>query len=211
MSAKRCTPHLLIPSLMEKPAKHFSSPGHRGVLKLGVAMIGHATKMFVRTLSGTTTEGMKPAMQFTTKKGGKAATSLTAKEYTAFISSGLGHVRRRSGPYVLVHDREPAHRSMDVKRLVEGAGHMIMLLPPRSPDLDPLDYGVFGGAKAWLERERPAGPTYSWRDRCTAFMDHIQRLQPRNVIGDYQARLRQILTRNGGPIERDLAKSRKRA
>lgn len=194
---KRCAPHLYIPSLMEEPERlHASEP--RGGLKVGVALISSTGIVYVQALTGTTAKRLKPGARYATQAGHRAK-GLTSTEYEAFMQRVLGCVRRR-GKHYIVHDRDPSHRGAGGRKLVEGAGHHLILLPPRSPDLDPLDYAVFDNAKKWLAREKPAGMV-RWERRCDAFVHHLQRLDPMKVVGNYVQRLQKVIAAQGGHFE----------
>lgn len=48
---------------------------------------------------------------------------------------------------IFIHDRSPAHRTKHVEQQFLGPDIQVQLLPPRSADLDPLDYAVFAHTK----------------------------------------------------------------
>lgn len=171
------------------------------MLKLAVALMPAAKKMVVRPLSGTTWSKFKPAKQYVTKQR-KAAASLTSAEYVDFLISVVGQISRSTKKaMIIVHDRDPTHLSSDVVQLVVGKGLKLMVLPPRSPDLNPLDYAVFSNSKAWLERNRP-GERWDWDSRCTAFVQHIQKINPAAQVAGYVKRLEAVVAASGGHIER---------
>jgi DDE superfamily endonuclease len=58
------------------------------------------------------------------------------------------HQGQQSGcPKILVLDREPTHRTQALTDLCHRHNVKVMLLPPRSPDLSPLDSSFFGVVK----------------------------------------------------------------
>ena len=195
----RCPPHLLIPRLMEKPQRLYTAAAaNRGTLKLAVALIPSKGLIYMQGLTSTTCSQFMPSKKFTTKTG-QTASSFTSMEYMDFLKHVLSRAGRRQR-VVLVHDREPCHLSAEVGELMREHGHTIMTLPPRSPDLDPLDYAVFGTAKRWLARNWPAGQ-HDFSARCDAFHSHIASMDPGVLIRGYQLRLRKVLQQKGGHIE----------
>ena len=182
---------------MDEPARlHTSEP--RDALKLGVALIPSTGTVHVQPLAGTTGHRLRPSQKFTTQKGTRAS-SLSSGEYESFIRNVLGRLKR-GVQHFIIHDREPAHRGIRVRQLIERAVHTAILLPPRSPDMDPLDYAVFDQAKNWLAKERPSHAT-SWEKRVRGLLAYVNRLDPVRLVAGYGARLAKVLTRKGGRIE----------
>jgi hypothetical protein len=96
---------------------------------------------------------------------------MAGEEYSPFLKAAWEHFMKQPGfrahhrSALLVHDRSKAHGSTNVKHSLEEMNLACKVLPPRSPDLMPLDYGVFGSVKQQLGRELPHGltePTGSW-------------------------------------------------
>lgn len=79
-----------------------------------------------------------------------------------------------------------------------------MLLPPRSPDLDPLDYGVFGAAKRRLREERVRGKV-GFDEACKHFMEDLQALDATRIIEQLPLRLQACIESRGAHIEQKLA------
>lgn len=182
---------------MDEPARlHTSEP--RDALKLGVALIPSTGTVHVQPLTGTTGHKLRPSRKFTTQRG-RRASSLSGGEYVSFIRNVLGRLKRGVQHYI-IHDREPAHRGTAVRQIIERAGHVPVLLPPRSPDLDPLDYAVFDQAKNWLARERPPCAT-SWEKRVRGLLAYVNNLDPARLVAGYGARLAKVLSKKGGRIE----------
>ena len=170
------------------------------MLKLGVALMVEDEKVVVRTLSGTTWSGHMPTRQYLTRKG-KAATALSAEEYMDLLGSIFKQVTRtatrKAGHLIFVHDRDPAHRTPEAERLIEDRGMLLKMLPPRSPDLMPLDYAVFPNSKRWLEKNKPA----DWDERCEKMVQHLKQLKPRVLVRGYTNRLKKVVEAKGGHIE----------
>jgi hypothetical protein len=68
----------------------------------------------------------------------------------------------------LVHDRSGAHPSQQIP----GLTWKVVMHPPHSPDMMPLDYGIFGAAKGDLDRK--VQPTWKWVDRVNEFKRILQ-------------------------------------
>lgn len=157
--------------------------------------------MVVQAISGTTWSGYTPTKQYVTRQG-KLATGLTGAEYADFIKRVLSRfsrgARSKQHKLIFVWDRDPSHVSREVKELLSGTGVQVELLPPRSPDLDPLDYAVFAHSKNWLERTGLA----DWDQRCSAFVKRLEGLDVSKQIAGFKERLLNVVAAGGGHIER---------
>ena len=183
----------------------FESEQHTGTLKLAVALLPAAGTTVVKGLTGTTCADYKPQQQYHTKAG-KPAHGITQDEYMDFIRGVLAAHTRRRASVIWVHDRDPSHRTPQVQRLLESEGQQVMLLPPRSPDLDPLDYAVFAHSKGWLERNMPPSRC-SWEQRCKAFVQHLEQLDPQRQVEGYIKRLEMVVAEEGGHIEHKIKRA----
>lgn len=65
-----------------------------------------------------------------------------------------------------VHDRDSAHKSKDFSKFADSCNINAVLLPARCPDLNPLDYGVFGPAQKKLDKEMELRKM-SWDEQCS--------------------------------------------
>jgi hypothetical protein len=97
------------------------------------------------------------APQVYKKANGEVHKGLCGEEYLhavqKAVENSVQHVTRGElRNMVLLHDRDPALKDSIVKSWCEAKGITIELLPERSTDLDPLDYGLFGAAKPKLDR-----------------------------------------------------------
>ncbi len=86
---------------------------------------------------------------------------------------GPGRLRSDRHPVRLVHDKDSVHTSD--KTAAFASKHKIELteLPPRSPDLDPLDFGVFGAVKKKWVKEVSKG-NLDWEAQCSLFIEMLQ-------------------------------------
>lgn len=100
----------------------------------------------------------------------------------------------------LVVDKGGAHTSKVFRGFAEHNGIEVTLIPTRSPDLDPLDYGVFGGVKqAWAQRV--TGVRLDWEGQKKALLDILQGWNADAAIKDLPRRIGQCIKRNGGHFE----------
>jgi hypothetical protein len=72
--------------------------------------------------------------------------------------------------------------------------------PPRSPDLTPCDYILWGYVKQKLYLTRPLTAD-DLRDRIREAFASINPNMMRNVINDFQVRLEMCIEANGGTFE----------
>jgi hypothetical protein len=111
---------------------------------------------------------------------------------------------------VLLHDRDPAHKDSIVSSWCQAKGITIELLPERSPDLDPLDYGFFGVAKRKLDQAIQRHQL-GWGDRCTELLK-ILRTQPADkIIAELPLRWQACIQAKGRHFDQQLRKLKKKA
>jgi hypothetical protein len=113
-------------------------------------------------------EWQRPLKQYETAQG-MPASRMVAAEYLDFIKDALvcfkrnTTFRRRSGEALLIHDRSPAHTAACVREGLQQMELRCVVSPTRSPDLDPLDYSVFGLAKTNVKAK--LGSKAKWEER----------------------------------------------
>lgn len=221
MSHKHVTPlvtgqkhipgHLHIPGVMETPARLYVDAPRRRSLKLAVACC-KTGGVFIKELSGTTYDGRQPTKEYLNAKG-KGYSSMGAAEYMDFLKDAWAHFMRnpkfRASRHLamLMHDRFKVHQA---KLVQEGLLKMRVkaeLQPPRSPDLQPLDYGIFGAAKTKLGRA--ARCCRKWEERVAMFTQILLAIKPGPIIDQFPLRLEACIQANGGHIEKHLSKLKK--
>ena len=79
-------------------------------------------------------------------------------------------------------------------------------MPPRSPDLNPLDYGTFGPCK--VELDRGVSRICAWETRVVKFKDLISKAPVKAIVGAFEARLRAVIRAGGGHINAALKEER---
>jgi len=80
--------------------------------------------------------------------------SCTAKLVTTWVETML--VKALSKPSIIVMDNAPVHNKKQLRSILKRYGHVLLPLPPYSPDFNPIE-GSFGGMK----KRREGMPTYT--------------------------------------------------
>lgn len=169
---------------------------------------------FVRLLTGSRVlnapaelKAKLPKCSYFTKTQ-KLAQRMTAQEYVDCVKEAALHfaggsakqppLKRYIERMALVHDRSACHPHGDINIERPEAKLTTILAPPRSPDLMPLDYAVFGTVKAELGRlERR---DWTWADRATTFVKLLEDFNPTNAIESFPKRLQNCLKNGGGHV-----------
>ena len=181
------------------------NPENRKCLKLLVAVSLTARPTVVH-LTGSTYNGC-PTIKENACPDGTLHTDLSAEEYcdaldVIFKEHGL---RRHRGQRRFVwHDRARQHSAKLTKAWLEQHALEGIMLPARSSDLDPLDYGVFGGAKRWL-RHRLHAEGVSWDEACRDFVARLRSIDAGAVIRELPLRLQTCVQSDGNHLEQQLA------
>lgn len=108
--------------------------------------------------------------------------------------------RRPPGGLKLVHDRDPAHTSAAFAAYASSQGMTVVTLPPKAPDLDPLDYGVFGLVKRQWERQ-VWEQRLPWEEQCQLAIQLLQQFDPSACIAALPHRIQQCIAANGWHFE----------
>lgn len=175
----------------------------RRVVNAAVAL-SLAGGVCVKVLTGTQYPGCPPLHKYTAANG-KPSKCMASAEYADFIEYAWGQFnqnvafRRRSAEALLIHDRNRVHSSSPVRQRLESMGIKSKLAPPRSPDLMPLDYGVFGAIKLQLGRGLPR--TAPWEKRARKFLELLSQRPSDRVIQSFEERLRDCIKAHGGHFE----------
>jgi hypothetical protein len=186
---------------MPKPSRMSTDKAQRK-LTVDVAFILEAGAVHVKGLNRTTCPELEPDRSHFTKQsnGTQVATSMTTEEYMSFLSEVLKLLKKKKLLAIWVQDRNTAHLFEAVPPLIDAQVHKVMVLWSCSPDLDPLDYAVFGHSKHWLDRMNRA-PHISWEALCTAFSNHMEQLDHSGQVAGYPNRLLMVIQEKGGHIQ----------
>lgn len=183
---------------------HVSKP-QRATMKIIVALIPGRDTVVVRPVGGTTKNtGLQSPVVFM-KRDGSMSTGLCGEEYLSFmklIFEEVYQTREASseGPSLaLVHDRDPAHKDKRVTQYLNERKIANCMLPPRSPDLDPLDYCVFGHCKRSIGRHDTTS-LQGFNDKCRALIQHLGGLDANVQTAGFKARLKLVIDAEGGHI-----------
>jgi hypothetical protein len=175
-------------------------------LRLAVAICSLGG-VFQMELTGTSYPGCPALPEYLDQRGNPLA-SMGAQEYLHFITSAWQHFtldrdfRSRKNEAMLVHDRNRAHTSKLVKEGLAKLRLPAVAMPPRSPDLMPLDYGIFGTCKLQLERTTPRNAP--WDTRVSRFKALIKEAPVGPTIAQFEDRLKAVLQSGGGHIDQSL-------
>lgn len=206
---KRHEPYLAIPGKTETPMRfHKSSGGARRQLKLAVACNSEGG-MFIQELTGTKYNGYEQqSFEVQGPKGPKPASSMGSDEYLHFIQVAWKGFMQQPAfrcvakGAVLIHDKSRIHTSKKVQKGLEDMGLAFMVQPARSPDLMPLDYGIFGTLKTKLARTPPQYKP--WEEKVQLFKDLLLAFNPSATIAQFQSRIEKIIEKRGRHIESAL-------
>jgi hypothetical protein len=209
-------PHLHVTTTVTQPLQRVFVQGssQRRALKVLVALApGH--KPVVVHLTGTNYNGCPPIKQYR-RQDNTLYTDACAEEYCDAIKEarrqlGLQDQRHalRSSTVMLWHDRDPSHTAASTLRTLQEENIVPVLLPPRSPDLDPLDFAVFGPAKRRFEVWRQS-EGMDWSSACKAFIVDLQEKTPTDkILGELPLRLRACVQAKGGHIEQLVSELKK--
>jgi hypothetical protein len=202
--------HLHVPHQMKTPQRTYTDASVRRNLKLAVA-ICKSGGVFIKELTGTQYKGCKSIRTYKSAPG-KTLSCMGAEEYKEFLKDAWQHFLnqpsfwQRRDEAILIHDRYRVHDSKLVKAYLAEKKIKVFVQPARSPDLMPLDYGIFGTAKAAL-----GGRV----QRCRTWEERVSRLEGtlraaardkliRNTIDQFPRRLEACIRADGGHIERRM-------
>lgn len=202
-------PHVYVSGVTQKPQRPFTgSSKNRRSLKLLVA-IKRGARPIVIHLTGSKYDGCPDIPQYTNPKTNKRYTDMSAEEYCnaiKAIKAQYGSSVRRGQRLVLWHDRDTSHTAALTKGKLQELGVEQVVLPARSPDLDPLDYGVFGSIKRRFQHNRCVR-RMEWSDACKQLVADLHGFKSVDaVISEMPLRLRACQEAGGGHIEAQLRK-----
>lgn len=200
-------PHASIPRRTAVPQHlHVEKPRRRN-LKVAVACC-LAGGTYCQEVTGTEYDDYKPAKQYFSPKG-KAHASISAQEYCDFLDSAMAHFkgqlhfRSRKRHALLVHDKSRVHMSKVVDEHLKTIHLDVAVMPPRSPDLQPLDFGIFSTCKNKLAKH--AGRKLKWTERALELKKLINKADIAPPIRGFADRLEACIRAGGGHIEQHLS------
>jgi hypothetical protein len=168
--------------------------------------------VFTQEVTGTKYDGCEQHGPYKTKQG-KPAKAVTQEEYCDVIA-GLIKAMEAKGVdprgRTIVHDNAPCHRGNGLLQLCKQHGLEVIPLPTQSPDLDPLDFCVFGAAKRHVAAAAPRGGGASWEERVAALKDNMSSRDAASLLASYKRRLQAVIDAKGGHIDEALKELKKR-
>jgi hypothetical protein len=200
--------HISIPQLMRSPQRVHSDHTSPRCLVLAVA-ISMAGGVYMKEMTGTNYDGMQPIQAYSARDG-RPCKRYGGEEYSDFVRDMLMHFkhklqfRRQIQHALLVHDRSRAHTAEVVSDTLSHMRLRSQLLPPRSPDMQPLDYGIFSTSKAKLARDLEAKS--DWSRRVASFKNLIESLPFQKSIEQFVKRLKACISANGQHFEHALSR-----
>lgn len=199
-------PHLYAKGMTPEVQRHYTAQAERGMVNAAVA-ISLSGGVYVGEYTGTRHPGCPVIPKYVNAKG-KVMAGMGAEEYTHFLAAAWEYFkeqrafRRYARSAMLVHDRNTVHKSTVVSKWLEKHQIQSSLAPPRSPDLMPLDYGVFGTVKQELSRAQ--GYSVAWEGRANKFLELVRQPPSEQVILSFRKRLLACLQAKGGHFEKTL-------
>ena len=203
---KRTTQQLYIKGLTPRPNASFAPKAHERQSWLAVTIIQLSRPTVVIPV-----QTPKDKYSYTTwarkeKEGGRA--ELTGPMYRRVMkqqlrpNSNLADAAKRPPKRTinLLHDRDPAHTSKTFLRFADDYNINAKLLPPNSPDLDPLDYGVFGPAQKKLDRELELRDM-SFEEQCQFLTEAIKQANSDAAIMQLPLRIKRCIETKGWHFE----------
>lgn len=211
--------HLHIAGKTKQPETLFTvSPSNRKKLYVCMGMMYGLGSALVE-LTGTKYAGCAERKTYTTVTGDKECDSLGAYEYIDAVASLLNHFYRkapslRKNPnFAIMHDNAKPHIANLVTKHFEKRGIKVVIIPTRSPDMDPWDYGVFGSFKQVLFRDARKRKM-SWDDLCQEAVRRLQTLNSAkldNAISQLPLRLQACIDEKGCHIENRLVEMKRKS
>lgn len=213
---KRVPHHLSIRGITLDPQHFYVDYKDRKALKVACAvMLGAPTSSYVQQLTGTEYEGC-PDIDVYKKATEQDVdyTALSAPEYRNFLQRALKHFNRqvpglRRNPKLrIIHDRAKPHTSKLVTQWAQQEGYKVHVLPPRSPDMDPLDYGIFGPFKTWLQMGAAVGG-WTWSNKCRKAVAYLEKVDVAPTVKEFPQRLQACIEAEGHHLANALIRVKK--
>ena len=201
---KRCLPYLCIPGVTPPPQRFYVEGKGRRSLKLAV-FVNLIGGVFIKELSGTKYEGEDLKQRY--KKGkhktqqGQPAKAMTKKEFAFCVRAAHNHFNNkpafaRLDKIFLVQDGARVHG----KKALHDAPWEPVTQPPHSPDMMPLDYGIFGFTKIKLQRAVDRGD--SWEAKVQMFKKFLMEASVGPTIEEFPLRMDACISSKGMHIEK---------
>jgi hypothetical protein len=202
----RAPPRWYVPGVTPRPAKPFVPSSQRKSLRLAV-FVKIAHRPIVVRLDEAAVGGQAAS---SSGSSGSTAGRWDSAIFCRIVEEKLlgdpaNRRGRLHGPVKLLLDRDPAHLNQRFKRFALQHGMKVCFLPAKAPDLDPLDYGVFGTVKrAWEQRcfGGPGSNHLSWDERCSLLVEMLLAINPDSHIAALPSRIARCIEAGGAHFKR---------
>jgi transposase len=175
--------------------------------------------MVIRPTSGSTCETGPGHKVYRHPKTGLPYKAVSGEEYADFLIELANVTRskqtrsRKQMPIWVLHDNARHHTTETVKATCLKYNIQLLQLPPSSPDLCPLDYGVFAEAKPkWWKTvlRRKMLNAEHWEEACDLFNSLLQNTHYKEAIEQLPRRLEACIASKGGHFEKEFNRASKR-
>jgi hypothetical protein len=211
--AHRRTPgHIYVPALTPsiQGQPHAARAEGGGVRSLYVGeFIQQGKTNFTHVLGGTDVPGWE--VHKFTKPDGQEYRHLSADEAISILEEYLVwrgqniHPASAARKFTLLVDRDPAHKAKVYKDFCSRQGIDLLILPPHSHDLTPLDSHFFAVAKRKHAKNKlQAGGYMPWLQRAVDLLHELQVTDPNPHFRDYRLKLQACIDANGGRFMEEL-------
>lgn len=188
---------------------------HRRNLKIQVAIM-HGLGSVAMQLTGSSYQGCPDIPIYTHKRGKQDVqyVSFSASEYTTNLEGAMELYKGRKrtvGILGIVQDRASQHTAKLTAAWSKRKDFPLITLSPRSPDLDPLDYGIFANFKRQLFKDRREY-NWQWDQMCAEAMRRLGDLDVQQVnrtIEELPLRMQACIEANGEHIDNALIQLKK--
>lgn len=202
----RSAPQLYIKGVTPKPARTLAAQDEEGESATWVVIIKMGRKPVLKRLPPP--YDPHPRSIWLGKGKDPKRPHLTATQYRTIVKDTLlgkgnlrdGSMRRPRRQTNLLHDHDSAHTSKAFGSFAANYNINAELLPVRSPDLNPLDYGVFGPAQKKLEAELERR-RMTFEEQCTFLERTIRATNTDAAIAALPQRIKRCIKAKGGHFE----------
>lgn len=191
-------PHIVIHGESSK-VQQFPIAGKSSDKVDAMVFVNQSSQNMVVPLSTSNYPGFHKPYE-TRKSSMKSKCGMRGQEVKSILHRlSMTAMKRRGVPHaskpVLIMDRHPVHKSNLIKQACLDYGVDLMLMPPASPDLSPLDSHLFGVVKNALHHEHP--PERPWPERSKAFIELLEKADASKHIESWKRKLEKCVQAQG--------------